>query len=376
MLDLNTVESISSLDLAFEAVGTFQKVYSSENTEEMKARGKLVRKIIPRIISNTIFNELQRSIQDLRITGSDGVGRKAEVAWVRLHSKSLSPRATSGWYVVYLFDARGEEFYLSLNQGSTQLIENSFVPRPKNEIAERVNWARKTLNLSKLNEERISESIDLKAYSSNLGPSYEVSNIYSISYSYDKCPSQKVLLEDLKIFVNLLSELYQKQENGFYVPGDIAPEVKEAYDSANIASGKKSKASSGQGFKLNQEEKELIEEFAMERAKLFFERNEWEVKDVSATKPYDFVCTKDTEKIYLEVKGTTGDNKSIIMTRNEVNFVRDHYPNTALFLVSLIQLIVNDEGVKECVSGVERLISPWNISESNLKVISYQCFLE
>ena len=70
----------------------------------MQRRGILVRKEI----ANSLNENLERfksnyeiAIEDLWVQGKDGDGNKAEIPWVRLASKELSPSATKGWYVVF-----------------------------------------------------------------------------------------------------------------------------------------------------------------------------------------------------------------------------------------------------------------------------------
>src|SRR5438874_4801294 len=54
----------------------------------------------------------------MKIGGSDGKGKKTRVPWVRLYDPRFSPRATKGWYVVFLFAADGSSLFVSLNQGT------------------------------------------------------------------------------------------------------------------------------------------------------------------------------------------------------------------------------------------------------------------
>jgi hypothetical protein len=56
----------------------------------------------------------------------------------------------------------------------------------------------------------------------------------------------------------------------------------------------------------------------------------WQVRDVSSTKPYDFECSKGADKLIVEVKGTTSTGEQIVITRNELATHRARYPKTLL----------------------------------------------
>ncbi|SFQ29371.1 protein of unknown function [Actinomadura madurae] len=81
----------------------------------MQRRGVIIRTEIPERIRNhveTIAAETGTTVSDLGVEGRDGTGLKTEIPWVRVFSRSAAPRATTGWYVVYLFSASGDRVYL------------------------------------------------------------------------------------------------------------------------------------------------------------------------------------------------------------------------------------------------------------------------
>lgn len=64
----------------------------------------------------------------------------------------------------------------------------------------------------------------------------------------------------------------------------------------------------GQGYALDADLRRAIEQYAMEIAKAFYEKQGWSVFDVSATHSYDLLCTSATGKeLHVEVKGTTSE---------------------------------------------------------------------
>jgi hypothetical protein len=123
-----------------------QAQYESNSTPAMSERGILVRDDVPNWIRGHGAELAERlEIDDFFAEGRDGTGRKTRVPWARFGSRSRSPRATEGFYLVYLFDAQGNNVYLSLNQGTTDFLGGVFVPKPRGVILERVDWAQSTL---------------------------------------------------------------------------------------------------------------------------------------------------------------------------------------------------------------------------------------
>jgi hypothetical protein len=94
-----------------------------------------------------------------------------------------------------------------------------------------------------------------------------------------------------------------------------------------------------------------------------------QITDSSANKPYDFHCLDGEEELFVEVKATTGDGSSVVLTRNEVDHARVNYPRTALAVVSRITPPGADGGA--ATGGVLRFVVPWEIDESRLSVVSY-----
>ena len=57
----------------------------------------------------------------------------------------------------------------------------------------------------------------------------------------------------------------------------------------------------------------------MSLATLYFQK-QWEsVADVSARASFDLLCTGPQGELHVEVKGTTGEGRSVILTRGEAN---------------------------------------------------------
>lgn len=150
-----------------------------------------------------------------------------------------------------------------------------------------------------------------------------------------------------------------------------SPEIDEAIDAIAVITGKP-RRSSGQGFRITPEMRRAIEMRAMHLAINYFQDEGWLVEDTSQRESYDLRCTRKGEQVYVEVKGTTSEGSQILLTPNEVAHNQDNYPNTALFVVSHIEVTGSGEEVQATV-GKAKLFMPWLINDGDLKAIGYEC---
>lgn len=151
---------------------------------------------------------------------------------------------------------------------------------------------------------------------------------------------------------------------------DEEPEISEAVEALRVIAGKLRKPS-GQGFQSSSEARRAIELRAMQLAINHFQQQGWIVEDVSKYESYDLLCTRQEEKLYVEVKGTTSEGSKILMTYQEVIHTQQNYPHTALFVVSQIKLI-NSEADLDATGGEIKLYQPWLLSDGSLKAIAYE----
>lgn len=134
----------------------------------------------------------------------------------------------------------------------------------------------------------------------------------------------------------------------------------------------KKRKSYGQGFGLSFAERKTIENYAMSLVRKKMEKNNWIVKDVSSfrDKGYDLYMEKNDQKILAEVKGTTGSDTRVILTKNEVIAAKANYPNGALFIVSGIYLDRSSSPPKASLGKITE-IHNWKINSEQLTPISY-----
>ena len=113
MLDEHGDEMIDKI----KRIAELQLQYSSDNTPAMQERGEIIRNVLPAMLRESLddFKScLGRFSADIEIEGKDGIGRKTGTPWVRIYSKSLSPSATTGFYVVLHFSIDGNRCYVTI----------------------------------------------------------------------------------------------------------------------------------------------------------------------------------------------------------------------------------------------------------------------
>ena len=130
--------------------------------------------------------------------------------------------------------------------------------------------------------------------------------------------------------------------------------------------------SSGQGFGLSQKERRSVELRAMQVARAFYEDDGWVVVDKSSSQPFDLLATKGDTKRFVEVKGTTGEGQSVILTHGEVNHVRSNGRNSALVIVSGIVLEENNGEWQALGGSITSFKDPWILNEINLSATQYR----
>lgn len=199
-----TSEPVSAL---FERILELQSSFSAENTPEMQLRGQLVRDS-----GRSAVRSLVEGINDVSFRpsfeGRDGTGRKTRVPWIRIYDQEKSPRATTGWYVVYLFAADGSAVYASLNQGTTNMERGSFHRRDASFLSQRVAAARDLVGPP---DEHMLQDIALRD-PGGLGEGYELGNVYAYRYESAAIPADEQLQGDVCKLLQMLDLIYLDEE--------------------------------------------------------------------------------------------------------------------------------------------------------------------
>jgi hypothetical protein len=125
-----------------------------------------------------------------------------------------------------------------------------------------------------------------------------------------------------------------------------------------------------QGFLISPKARRAIEERAVQLARQHYLTSGYAVKVVG--KPYDLLCEHESGRIlYVEVKGTQGIGRDVLLTPNEVTFARDHKDQMALFVVSGIVVDYSDPEVATVSGGSQAIYEPWDIDSGELEPLGY-----
>ncbi|WP_116951632.1 MrcB family domain-containing protein [Jiangella endophytica] len=351
-----------------EEVLLLQREWSSKSTPAMERRGKLVRQAAPAWLRSRLVGRFGRA---LAANGSDGSGSKSAVPWFRVFDPALAPRATKGWYVVYLFAAGGGRVFLSLNQGTR--LPGALNPRPDEEIKERVAWAHRTIGHATTIDRPFTWHINLDSRGRDLGRSYELGNVLAVEYSQGAVPDEPILARDLDIFLNLLNTLYEAEDHqGAVERIEDPPELLDAAHAVAIGTGSLTQQQRGQGFHQSAADRRAIEMRAMAVAEELFRSRGWQYHDVHSTESCDFICIDEGGKeISVEVKGTTSHGEAILITRAELELHQRMHPDNALVVVHSIEL--DRTGNQPVATGGRvRFAHPWSIIDSAVVPLAYK----
>lgn len=346
-----------------------QKHYSSADTPEMRLRGRLVRDRLCRDIEAVASNvgiALGQYGLDLAVRGSDGAGRKAIVPWTRIFSRRMSPSATIGWYLVFLFHPDGDGVSLCVSHGSTIPHDGNFKSRSKAEAESLMDWASAIVGADFTLETEVRRGVALG--SQRLAAAYEKTTLLSKFYSQSAIPDDNVLLDDLIAFAAVLARLYAAQDAGL-TPGASSPDIIEVLQVAEGLAAPFKFPSRGQGWGLDHAGRLAVEHQAMKVAETWLTEQMFTFKDVSSTDSCDFRASRDGEQWVIEVKGTTGLAGSVLVTRNEVALHKAQYPNNALLIVYGINL---DADGRSASGGKLRAICPWKVEDDRLHPTAYE----
>jgi MrcB-like, N-terminal domain len=215
-----------------------QKSYDPTGTPAMKERGDLIRHELPDEI-RSLGPELRRVLgaygDDADAQGKDNMGQNSRIPWVRWYSRSRSPSATQGWYVVYLFHADASGVSICLSHGSTNLEGSALVQKSDAEVAEFMNWASAVVGKEFAGDATVRRGITLGNF--DLARAYERTAVFSKFYPAGRgMPDDEVLRTDLMRFVGLLAKLYRAQELG-HEPGASPKVIHRVFERHSVPHG-------------------------------------------------------------------------------------------------------------------------------------------
>jgi hypothetical protein len=127
----------------------------------------------------------------------------------------------------------------------------------------------------------------------------------------------------------------------------------------------------GQGFLGSAAARRAVERRAMDVVSKYFRNLDYVIDDVSLRMPFDLQCTKASEVLFVEVKGTTSQGRAILLTAGELAFASAHSSQMVLAVVSGIRLVDAAEESLFASGGTLRLFWKWMPEANALSAVSY-----
>ena len=340
--------NVMSITGIIRRICELQPKWSSKNTVEMQERGVLVRKNLVESIrkhEKVLRDALGIYGNDMHIHGRDGSGRKTEAPWVRICSRTMSPRATEGFYLVIHFSADGSSVFVTIGHGSNNWHpDGSLVPFKPEKLAEIIRIGRGILNKRYGSSAPFVDEIRLGA--TKAGPeNFERATVCAKRLSIQEL-SDDVFIEYVIHALKMLSVIYEYRSLGF---GQDAATLCES--DVMLVINPLRQAKFGQGFGASAADRKAVEMRAMDMTERWLGAlNFTEIKDCSGSQSYDFSACRDSKVWKIEVKGTTAESgDAILMTANEVELHRAECGSTVLVIVFGIRL--DRSGAEPVASG-------------------------
>lgn len=165
---------------------------------------KLAKKIridLPILIKKSIGND-----DRYKVDGSAGKGQWADCPWIAVFDSIVTTSAQSGYYPVYLFKADMSGFYLSLNQGVTEVM-NDYKRDAKKILEVRSANYRAKLDYD---ESEFTTKTQMNSNRSN-ARLYEAGSILSKYYPLNDIPDNDTLINDIFVFLGLYNQLINRE---------------------------------------------------------------------------------------------------------------------------------------------------------------------
>ena len=178
----------------------YQEAYGETYTEHPLAN--LIRQTLPNRIGRLI-TEPERYI----LKGSAGAGNWTTIPWVAIFDILITDTAQSGYYPVFLFKDDMSGFYLSLNQGVTE-IKEKYKRDAKQVLKLKAEDYRAQLGTLSNNFNLIEIQLKhLETTKSPLAGLYEAGNIFAKQYSSNNIPSDVQLHADISEILKIYETL-------------------------------------------------------------------------------------------------------------------------------------------------------------------------
>ncbi|QIP12992.1 DUF3578 domain-containing protein [Spirosoma aureum] len=166
---------------------------------------KTIRHTLPDIISKFINNDRYL------IKGSAGAGNWTIIPWIAIFDTFITSSAQSGYYPVFLFKSDMSGFYLSLNQGVTE-IKEKYRKGAKKVLELKAEDYRMQLDLNNIvfKEKKICLT-STNSINSDLASLYESGNIIAKYYPLVDLPTDSELCNDILHIIKAYDSLFYNE---------------------------------------------------------------------------------------------------------------------------------------------------------------------
>lgn len=304
--------------------------------------------------------------------GADGRGNISSAPWFAVFDRSITTRASEGYYIVYLLSEDLERLVLEIGFGATQFVNRHgsgivFFNAIDAAVVKMQAGSAHLMQrcLTKTKERTNIDSVQLATTKVFSLRAYEHCAIYSLTYSTSDLPTDDELRSDYLEYVNLYAamagSLLLPDSDDYALEGLEPPRVSDAIkvkdfirrprknsskpgsrDSGNGRQGRRSKRSDklgqlGEAFVFEHEKEQLRQNGLHDLAsRVIFHREETK----NRTPGWDVTSfCSDGAKKYIEVKSSDGKViNEVILTRNEWEKAQDSSlsSNYYLYLVTKV----------------------------------------
>ncbi|MEU9507790.1 DUF3883 domain-containing protein [Micromonospora sp. NPDC048170] len=150
--------------------------------------------------------------------------------------------------------------------------------------------------------------------------------------------------------------IWRPQASGWVLPQVAAAKLEELWaEHLGRATPPPPRSTPRQGWQMDPVRRKKVEDAAQDMLMEHFRKDKWTVQDVRFGNPYDAIATKDGRTLWLEAKGTETNGASVIVTRNEVEWARNHPGDCILGILSDVTFFPNGE--VDTASGTFRMFT-------------------
>ena len=162
---------------------------------------------------------------------------------------------------------------------------------------------------------------------------------------------------------------WRPQAGGWVLPPAAAAKLETLWaEHLGLVTSPLGRTTPRRGWQMDPARRKKVEDAAQEILMAHFRRDGWAVKDVRVGNPYDAIAVKNGRTLWLEAKGTETCGRSIIVSRNEVEWARSHPGHCILGILSDIAFLPNGE--VDASKGTFRILA-WNPDSGMLACRDY-----